>query len=359
MKATPDELQTLAVDKIPVAKSGFLYVYTSNETQQDVFFDNVVVNTIQGPLLEETHYYPFGLTMNGISSNALKGVNYPENRKKYNGIEHTTDLDLNQYDAFYRNLDPQIGRWWQVDPKPTDWESPYIAMSNNPIRYKDFLGDTSTLPKYVSAPANAVGSTAKGALFGLNGRYQLEPVRGATVTGLRDTQLGRISKTTGKAVGEWAVRVDNPHGGAPTPHLNINPKVTGVPDPHTPISAGTLKTLGTAGQVMEGVGKVAKPVAVVTDVLQVGIAIKTDIQEGKSGDNTIVAGGRVAGSWGGALTGAAIGAKGGAFIGSFAGPAGTAVGGFVGGLGGGIIGGILGSMGGETVGEKIVELKNE
>ena len=53
--------------------------------------------------------------MAGISSNALKGTQYSKNRKEFNRIEHTTDLDLNQYDAVYRTLDPQIGRWWQID----------------------------------------------------------------------------------------------------------------------------------------------------------------------------------------------------------------------------------------------------
>jgi RHS repeat-associated protein len=143
VKGEPDQLQTLAVDKMVVAKSGFLYVYTSNETAQDVFFDNVTVQDITGPLLEETHYYPYGLTMSGISSNALKGLNYPENRKKYNGIEFTTDLDLDIYDAQLRNLDPQIGRWNQIDPKIENMEmwSPYVSNYDNPIRYNDFLGD--------------------------------------------------------------------------------------------------------------------------------------------------------------------------------------------------------------------------
>jgi RHS repeat-associated protein len=81
--------------------------------------------------------------MAGISSNALKGMNYPQNRKKYNGIEFTEDLDLDIYDAQLRNLDPQIGRWSQIDPKIENMEmwSPYASNYDNPIRYNDFLGD--------------------------------------------------------------------------------------------------------------------------------------------------------------------------------------------------------------------------
>ncbi|NLR68737.1 hypothetical protein HGH92_30825 [Chitinophaga varians] len=143
VKAEPDQLQTLSQDKMVMKKSGFLYVYTSNESPQEVFFDNLLVAHSGSPVLEETHYYPFGLTMAGISSNALKGANYPENRKKYNGIEYTSELDLDIYDAQFRNLDPQIGRWNQIDPKIENMEawSPYASNYDNPIRYKDFLGD--------------------------------------------------------------------------------------------------------------------------------------------------------------------------------------------------------------------------
>lgn len=143
VKDAADELQTLSVDKMTVGQSGFLYVYTSNEVQQDVFFDNLAVAVNSGPLLEETHYYPYGLTMAGISSNALKGLNYPENRKKYNGIEYTKDFDLNQYDAFYRTLDPQIGRWRQIDPAVENFEdiTPYNHVLNNPVNMSDPFGD--------------------------------------------------------------------------------------------------------------------------------------------------------------------------------------------------------------------------
>ncbi len=123
-----------------VSQNGYLYVYCSDESNIDVLFDNLQLIHNRGPLTEETHYYPFGLTMAGISSKAAGGV---ENKKKYNGIELDEDLGIEEYEAYYRNLDPQTGRWWQIDPKLEDQESlsPYQSMANDPIRNSDPLGD--------------------------------------------------------------------------------------------------------------------------------------------------------------------------------------------------------------------------
>lgn len=133
------EVKSHAVTGINVPKNGYLYVYASNESSVSAYFDNLQVIHTRDHILEETHYYPFGLVQKWISTKAAGTI---ENRKKFNGIEHTTELDMNQYDAFYRNADPQIGRWWQIDPKPNMGESPYAMMGNNPILNTDFLGDT-------------------------------------------------------------------------------------------------------------------------------------------------------------------------------------------------------------------------
>ena len=137
-----DQFHAGELQNISVTTNGYIYVYCSNQSPVDVFFDNIQVVHKHGPLLEENHYYPFGLTMAGISSKALN-FGEPGNKKKYNGIEFNEDLDLDVYDANLRNLDPQIGRWWQIDPKIDSMEawSPYASNYDNPISFKDPLGD--------------------------------------------------------------------------------------------------------------------------------------------------------------------------------------------------------------------------
>jgi RHS repeat-associated protein len=147
---------------IALNKSGYLYIWVSNETTGwDVYYDNLSVQYKQGPLLEENHYYPFGLTMAGISDKAIK-TNYVENKYRYDAgtelqnKEFSDGTGLEYYDAGFRRLDPQLGRFSQIDPMASAnaFASTYQYSLNNPILFADPSGcfQQYSPPNFITNP---------------------------------------------------------------------------------------------------------------------------------------------------------------------------------------------------------------
>lgn len=189
----------------------------------------------------------------------------------------------------------------------------------------------------------AKGVVAGGAVGGRNFRVDVfDPPQGASRLKVTDLTQGRVKN--GVPVGAPILRVDAPHGGAPTPHINVEnmPKalkglegLNHAPIPHVP--TGVLSAAKHLGKPLVVVGAVA-------DAVDLKRSYDADQArgDGQYGE-TKKAAGRVIGGWGGAAAGAATGAA----IGSIVPGLGTAIGGLI----GGVVGGVGGSMGGSKLGE--------
>ena len=151
MDAKNPEWKNLVQNDIEATKTGYFLVYISNEEQPssnlgagNVYFDNLVIITNEGPVMEEDHYYPFGLLIHPLSTS---GSGRLQNKYKYNGKELQNNefadgSGVEWYDYAARMYDQQIGRWHVVDPLASSfpWQTPYCAMDNDPINKTDPTG---------------------------------------------------------------------------------------------------------------------------------------------------------------------------------------------------------------------------
>jgi RHS repeat-associated protein len=103
-----------------------LQTYSSSQ------YDDGIVDA--SDIIQENHYYAFGLNMEGPWNGAAG-----DNKYQYNGKEWNDDFGLGWNDYGARFYDPAMARWVAVDPLAEKYfgMSPYCYVGNNPIKFID------------------------------------------------------------------------------------------------------------------------------------------------------------------------------------------------------------------------------
>ncbi|MBD2768833.1 hypothetical protein IC235_13135 [Hymenobacter sp. BT664] len=134
--------------QVVVPQDGYVSAYVGNESNVDVFFDDVTVEHRQGLQVQETQYDPTGLELAGLTRET-PGLK-PLNQYKFNGKEFQADLGLNWNHQDWRFIDLARGPvWLSVDPEVENGQesmSPYVFNFNNAVRFKDPNGRCPTCP---------------------------------------------------------------------------------------------------------------------------------------------------------------------------------------------------------------------
>ncbi|WP_353089149.1 RHS repeat-associated core domain-containing protein [Flavobacterium sp.] len=168
-------LVKIPIEELPEDQFSYVYNYTDH-------LGNIRLSYAQDPdtqqlkIVEQNHYYPFGLRHTNYSGGKMQVVKEQEFKRmaptpeellsykyKYNGKEWQDELGLNMYDYGARNYDPAIGRWMNIDPKAETsrrW-NPYTYCYNNPMRFVDPDGMEADIinPKFTDAKGSASGTT--------------------------------------------------------------------------------------------------------------------------------------------------------------------------------------------------------
>jgi RHS repeat-associated protein len=102
-----------------------------------VYFDELKITHVKSRVLQESHYYPFGLAMS-TSWTRETAVN---NNYLYNAGSELND-NTQWYEMFFRGYDPALGRMLQIDPVASKYASvsPYNYSFNDPVALNDPTG---------------------------------------------------------------------------------------------------------------------------------------------------------------------------------------------------------------------------
>lgn len=166
--ALPSGLDKMTLEA-KARKPGYLYIYLSNEnpTTAEVYFDDLSIKHVKSPVIQYNDYYAYGLQTGNSWTR-----DYTMNNFLYN---QSTELNTtsSNYDLFFRNYDPTLARFVQVDPLASKYhnQSTYQYGNADPVYWSDPSGAGGDEARSAFARAdadfNALNSIAGGSfMFG-------------------------------------------------------------------------------------------------------------------------------------------------------------------------------------------------
>ncbi|KXX69419.1 DUF6443 domain-containing protein [Flammeovirga sp. SJP92] len=124
--------EELLLSLVVPSEAAFVKAQLINESiDVPVYFDDFTL-TFDDYIVQENHYYPFGMGMTGLEK---KGT--PDHKFQYNGKEKMADIGFYDYGA--RHYEVSLGRWFAIDPHAENYLniSPYTYALDNPIYFID------------------------------------------------------------------------------------------------------------------------------------------------------------------------------------------------------------------------------
>ncbi|MBD0402844.1 RHS repeat-associated core domain-containing protein [Flammeovirga sp. EKP202] len=130
--STPMQWEELKLEETTPVTATQVEIGIFNDTEgYNVYFDDLKIE-FNDYIVQENHYYPFGMNMAGIEKEGT-----PDHKFQYNGKEKQEEIGFIDYGA--RHYDASLGRWFVVDPLAEKMRrhSVYNYAFDNPIRFID------------------------------------------------------------------------------------------------------------------------------------------------------------------------------------------------------------------------------
>uniref|UniRef100_A0A1I7UR82 Gly-zipper_Omp domain-containing protein n=1 Tax=Caenorhabditis tropicalis TaxID=1561998 RepID=A0A1I7UR82_9PELO len=191
-----------------------------------------------------------------------------------------------------------------------------------------------------SARGGAIGASINAA------HYAIE-IRGPHASNILTVLDKTVKSSRGNS--KWFIRVDKPHENVPYHHLNVNKAITGVEDPHFPMTAFEAKASRAVGKALNAVNHAA-PFIMAASLAYDSYQIVQRDKENHSSKNTIKKVATTVIGAAGGLSGSAVGSAIGTTV--FYG-IGTLLGGLIGGIVGGAVVGMAGEFASEAIFDKV------